>query len=67
MALENNARPIEFHWHDLSKRKIKQKKFPPPKINGSMTEAERITSSYTDANYGLGAKMTIPLKIAMKK
>lgn len=32
-----------------------------------MTEAERITSSYTDANYGLGAKMTIPLKIAMKK
>lgn len=32
-----------------------------------MTEAEGITSSYADASYGLGAKMTIPLKIAMKK
>lgn len=32
-----------------------------------MTEAEEMTSPYTCANYGLGAKMTTLLKIAMKK
>lgn len=31
-----------------------------------MTEAE-VTSSYTCASYGLGAEMTNPLKISMKK
>lgn len=31
-----------------------------------MTEAE-VTSSYTRANYSLGAEMTNPLKISMTK
>jgi len=45
--------------------KSNKKKFPPPKINGSMTETG-VTSSHTRANYGLGAKTTTPLKIAIK-
>ena len=36
--------------------KQNKKEFPPPKINGSM-RAAGVTSSYTCASYGLGAKM----------